>query len=198
MATVCNALTAEVRGGRTYDSATDFEERVRQVLAGMSELSDTPVDFSPHPHQFPDILLGAYGIEVKFTKGDTWRSVANSIFEGTRDPAVTTIYVVFGKMGGKPEVRWARYDESVIHVRTSHVPRFEIEIGSERSLFATMGVTYEDFRKLSTEQRMVHIREYARGRLREGERLWWLEDRPDSSHSLPIQARLYMHLPQEQ
>ena len=164
----------------------------------MEQLREATIDFSPHPHQFPDIILGAYGIEVKFTKGDNWRSVANSVFEGTRDPAVIDIYVVYGKLGGQPEVKWARYDESVIHVRTSHVPRFEIEIESDRSLFKTMDISYADFCRLSTEDRMTHIRKYARSRLRPGERLWWLENSPDSAHSLPIQARLYMRLPQEE
>lgn len=38
---------------------------------------------------------------------------------------------------------------------------------------------------------MHHIREYARGRLRAGERLWWLDE---TDHSLPLQVRLYMRL----
>jgi hypothetical protein len=41
---------------------------------------------------------------------------------------------------------------------------------------------------------MEHIRGYARSRLKAGERLWWLEDREDSEHTLPIQARLYTSL----
>jgi hypothetical protein len=45
---------------------------------------------------------------------------------------------------------------------------------------------------------MEHIRKYARGRLKKGERLWWLEDRPDGAHSLPIQARIYMTLEQSE
>jgi hypothetical protein len=41
---------------------------------------------------------------------------------------------------------------------------------------------------------MHHIREYARGRLKRGDRLWWLEEKPEQEHSLPLQARLYMNL----
>ena len=194
---LCQRLTSEAQQGATYEGASDFEERVRRELVSMPQLEAESVDFSPHPHQFPDIILGMYGIEVKFTKGDSWRSVANSVFESTRNPSVTSIYVVFGKLGGQPEVKWEKYDECVIHVRTSHVPRFEIEIGSDRSLFATMGISYAEFRALSTEDRMIQIRKYARNRLSPGERLWWLEDRPDSAHSLPIQVRLYMDLAQD-
>ena len=195
---LCKRLTSEVQQGATYEGASSFEERVRHELVSMPGIKTGSVDFSPHPYQFPDIILGKFGIEVKFTKGDSWRSVANSVFETTRSSSVTNIYVVYGKLGGQPEVKWETYDDCVIHVRTSHVPRFEIELGSDRSLFATMGISYARFRSLSTEDRMIHIRKYARGRLRSGERLWWLEDRPDSVHSLPLQVRLYMDLSQEE
>ena len=52
-------------------------------------------------------------------------------------------------MGGVPEVRWGEYEQSVIHVRTSHVPRFEIELPSEKaeikeSLFQQMGICYDE------------------------------------------------------
>jgi hypothetical protein len=136
-------------------------------------------------------------VEVKHTTNNTWRSVANSVFESTRSEKVKHIYLIFGKMGGNPEVPWGKYDDSVIHVRTSHVPRFEVEINPKRSLFAIMGLTYDDFLKLSTPEKMVHIRKYARARLKEGERLWWLEDPEETSHSLPLQVRLYMRLSQE-
>jgi hypothetical protein len=62
--------------------------------------------------------MNEYGVEVRFTLNDTWRSVANSILETQRLEAVRQIYIVFGKMGGTPEVRWGYYDQSVIHVRT--------------------------------------------------------------------------------
>ena len=67
-----------------------------------------------------------------------------------------------------------------------------------KSLFSKMGITYVDFCKLSNEERMKHVREYARGRLEEGERLWWLEDAPGQAHTLPLQVRLYMRLPQDE
>ena len=101
-------------------------------------------------------------------------------------------------MGGAPQVRWARYEDCVMHVRTSHVPRFELEIGTEESLFSKFEISYFEFRRLDIHQKMEHIRSYARSRLKKGERLWWLEDNPESEHSLPIQARLYTSLSQEE
>lgn len=118
--------------------------------------------------------------------------------DGTKIDPSKHIYILFGKMGGEPEVRWGKYDDCVMHVRTSHVPRFEVAIGAEQSLFEKMGTTYEIFRNLSEEEKMKHIRKYARGRLKQGERLWWLEDTEDSEHSLPLQAKLYTSLEQEE
>ncbi|WP_394795986.1 restriction endonuclease [Armatimonas sp.] len=180
-----------------FKTSKEFETRVREVLTETGS-GDMNIDFDPHPHVFPDIAIGSYGVEVKFTTNDTWRSVANSIFEGSRNSSVENIYVVFGKMGGSPEVRWGKYDDCVIHVRTSHVPRFEVEMTSRESLFKKLNIEYKDFSVLPADEKMRYIRQYARARLKTGERLWWLEDSSDQEHSLPFQARLYMNLDQQE
>jgi hypothetical protein len=81
--------------------------------------------------------------------------------------------------------------------RTSHVPRFEVEIGAEESLFKKFGITYEQFSSLTEEGRMDYIRKYAKARLAKGERLWWLEEKPDDGHALPLQVKLYANLEDE-
>lgn len=181
-----------------FVSAKAFENRVREVVRDAINNEAIEIDFDPHPQAFPDIAIGEFGIEVKFTTNDTWRSVANSVLETNRIDAVKTVYIVFGKMGGEPDVRWGEYERSVMHVRTSHVPRFEVEIGSSKSLFEQMGITYDAFRVSEMHEKMRYIRQYARARLRQGERLWWLEDNPGEEHTLPIQARLFTKLPQEE
>lgn len=191
---LCNRLTAECREGQVFTQSKSFENRVRQVIGELLVQFKIPVDFSPHPYGFPDIVLGKVGVEVKFTTNDTWRSVANSVFESFRSKEVKHIYVVFGKMGGKPEVRWGRYEECVMHVRTSHVPRFEVDIEASESLFKKFGITYEQFSALSEEGRMEYVRKYARDRMKPGERLWWLEEKPDEGHSLPMQVQLFSNL----
>lgn len=181
-----------------YSSSKDFEDAVRRTLQADGIPGSIDIDFAPHPHVFPDIAIGRFGIEVKFTSKDTWRSVANSVFESTRKAEVTDIYVIFGKMGGAPDVRWGRYEKCVMHVRTSHVPRFEVEMYPKHSLFEKFGITYQEFTQASLHERMRFIREYARGRMKKGERLWWIEDQPDELHTLPLEVRLYMRLPQEE
>ena len=190
-------LTEESRQN-LFTTSKEFENRVREVLEQLGSTYQVAVDYDPHPYIFPDIAVGEFGVEVKFTEKDTWRSVANSVFETFRNQEVVFVYVVFGKMGGRPEVKWSRYEDCVIHVRTSHVPRFELEIGANSSLFDLMKISYKEFSFLPIEKKMHYIRHYAKGRLKDGERLWWLEEKAEQEHSLPIQVRLYMDLPTEE
>jgi hypothetical protein len=195
--TLCGVLTSECKR-KPFAESEAFELRAREILKGLIAKFGLEVDFDPHPYIFPDIVLGEFGIEVKFTVKDTWRSVANSIFESTRGKGVKYIYLLFGKMGGDPSVAWGKYEDCVIHVRTSHVPRFEVEINPRKSLFKEMGVSYNDFSHLPLPDKMAFIRKYARGRLKKGERLWWLEDNPERGHSLPLEVKLYTGLAQEE
>ncbi|MCH5278157.1 MAG: restriction endonuclease [Christensenellaceae bacterium] len=199
----CEKLTEEART-TGFKASAQFENRVREVLADITrDNSSFEIDFNPHPQAFPDIAMGEYGVEVKFTLNDTWRSIANSVLETQRIDEVKYIYVVFGKMGGIPEVRWGEYEQSVVHVRTSHVPRFEVEIPSKRPttrkpLFEQMGIHYDDFRKLDMQDKMKYIRAYAR-KIHPDGRLWWVEEKEDTDvHTTPIQARLYTNLPIEE
>jgi hypothetical protein len=199
LVTLCAKITLECRAGTKFENSKAFEQHVREVLDESVSKFGLAVNFDPHPYVFPDIVLGKFGVEVKFTANDTWRSVANSVFESTRDTKVEHIYVVFGKMGGEPAVAWGRYEDCVIHVRTSHVPRFEVELPPQReSLFKTFGIPYADFCKLSEADRMEHVRKYARGRLKKGEKLWWLENRPDEGHSLSLRARRFQNLSEKE
>lgn len=195
--TLTRQLTYEAKVS-VFPSSKAFENRVRDILQAAIKKFAIMVDYEPHPYAFPDITVGEFGIEVKFTAKDTWRSVANSVFETFRKKEVEYIYVVFGKMGGEPQVKWQAYQDCVIHVRTSHVPRFELEIDAKSSLFDLMNVSYEKFSALSVEKKMYYIRKYAKSRLKAGERLWWIEEKPEQEHTLPIQVRLYMDLPQHE
>lgn len=197
LTTICQRLTVEAIDN-PFQSSKEFEFRVREVVQETLNDPSIPIDFDPHPQAFPDIAVDVFGIEVKFTTSNNWFSVANSVLERNRINSVTKIYVVFGKMGDVPEVRWGEYEKCVNHVRTSHVPRFEVDLQAKESLFTLMGISYDDFRRLPMEDKMRYIREYARGRLGAGERLWWLDDNPEPEHALPMQARLYTKLREEE
>lgn len=198
----CAALTKEAVQG-IFKTSAQFENRVREVLDDITFDDETiKIDFNPHPQAFPDIAVGEYGVEVKFTLQDTWRCIANSVLETQRIEEVKHIYLVYGKMGGTPEVRWGEWEDSVIHVRTSHVPRFEIEIPvvphAKEPLFKQMGIRYDDFRKLEMQEKMKYIREYAR-KIHPDGRLWWVEDKEGTeTHTTPLEARLYTNLTMEE
>jgi hypothetical protein len=200
LTTAAKRLSDEIQDNSEHRDPSKFESRARAVILELAKPTAKKVDLAPHSHIFPDIVVDEFGIEVKVTDKDSWRSIANSVFEGTRDINVKHVYVLFGKMSGTPEVRWGRYEDCVIHVRTSHVPRFEVDLTAEQSLFSKFGVSYEKFRQLNEHEKMAYIRQYARGRLKKDERLWWLEDKPEpeQEHSLPLEVRLYMRLSQEE
>ena len=197
---LCSTLTAEAKAS-PFRQSGEFETRVRNFVIEAVKSSGISVEVFPAAQAFPDVVVGRFGIEVKFAEKNTWRSVANSVLESNRNQDVEKVFIVFGKMGGEPEVRWAEYEKVVMHVRTSHVPRFEVELdpAPEHSLFERMGVTYDEFRLSPMENKMEHIRAYARSRLKPGERLWWLEDHPENpEHTMSIQARLYTSLSMEE
>src|SRR5690606_34568330 len=186
-------LTKEALTNSELASAKNFENRVRTLVSeGLKAHGVSIAEFQDQ--DFPDIVVGDWGIEVKHTKEDKWRTVANSVFEGHRRAEVGQVYLVYAKMGGTPKVRWARYEDSIVHVRTSHRPRYEVDMEARVSLFHNVGVSYSEFRALDEREKMRIIRSYARGRLKEGEQLWWFGDDPAEPPSLPIAVRLYTHL----
>ena len=161
-------LGDELRESRKYHGATEFQQRVFDVLREIASGENLDVKPTFHPHAFPDIRANGFGVEVKTTVKDSWLSVGNSVFEGMRDPDVSAIYVVFGKMGGMPSVKWGRYQDRITHVRISHAPRFVLEMDRDSSLFTKMKISYDDFARLTPGGKMKHVRDYSRGRLKAG------------------------------
>ena len=187
-------LTVNLRTSPLYHGPEAFEQGVLLALQNAAADLDVAVEPTYHGHAFPDIRVNGFGVEVKYSKRDTWNAVGNSVFETMRDPAVDSVYVMFGKVGGTPEARWARYEDCVTHVRVSNAPRFVVDMeNDDPPLFERFDISYDDFANLDDDGKMQHVREYWRNRLPPGEHLWWLEP----SHTLPINVRLYMHLPQE-
>ncbi len=190
---ICDRLTREARN-IGFKNSGQFEDRVRQLAYEICP-KGLGIDPNPKAQIFPDVPAGEYGIEVKYTEANSWRCIGNSIFEGHRAPGVEHIYIVYGKMGGKPEARWGRYEDCICHVRTSHVPRFEIDLEERKSLFDQIGISYNEFALLSEEEKMPFVRNYARSRLKDGEHLWWLETLDsEDSRTTPLAVRLYMAL----
>ena len=175
-------------------TSDQFEDDVLDVLRDVLKQRSERAEPSFHKHAFPDIRVNGFGVEVKITTRNSWQAVGNSVFEGMRDPTVNDVYVVFGKMAGWPEVRWAKYEDCVTHVRISHAPRFVLDMENPSRLFETMEISYSTFSKLPADEKMRHIRDYTRERLQPGERLWWLEDQQEPDQMFPLEIRLYTSL----
>ncbi|GAA0608137.1 hypothetical protein [Paenochrobactrum glaciei] len=191
-------LDADVKASAANHKPAAFENFARITFANVLHSYDLENAMEKIDQGFPDIVIGKFGAEIKATESNNWRCVANSVSEGRRALDVEKIYVIYGKMGGIPEVRTADYGASICHVRTSHVPRFEINLdpNNERHLFDTIGITYDQFRHLDMHEKMEHVRTYARARLKPGERLWWLEDNEvdDQQQSMSLAVKVYMDL----
>ena len=154
----------------------------------------TEVKSTFHPSAFPDIRVGSFGVEVKYTNKDRWHTVGNSIFEGMRDKNVKNIYLVFGKGGGTPEIRWSRYQDCITDVRLSQAPRFAIDMDKPSLLFNGLNISYDEFSELDEEEKLITIKEYYCSRLQPEERLWWMEE----PQAIPMQVRLYAKLSQHE
>ena len=136
---------------------------------------------------FPDIVTETfYGVEVKSTQADHWRSTGSSIIETTRDKNVASIYMLFGKLGGKPAVRCRPYEDCLYDITVTHSPRYLIDMNtaSNGTIFAKMNTTYDRMR-LSTDS-IAQVRRYYRNKAKaehRGEMPWWLDEIDDPTIS---------------
>ena len=81
-------LTENLRASDLYHGPAQLNQGTIDMLKVAAEGCGVVVEPTFHPNAFPDIKVNGYGVEAKYSKRDTWNSVANSIFEGMRDPTV--------------------------------------------------------------------------------------------------------------
>lgn len=141
--------------------------------------------------KFPDIVAyvnesKAYGLEVKTTKANKWKSTGSSIFEGTRVDNVENIHLLFAKLTNPIEFRCRKYDECLYDVAITHSPRYliDMQIGREESIFSKIGVDYNDLRKCSNP--FEPIKEYFRSKLKDGDDLWWIDNKEDNIRDISV------------
>jgi len=138
-------------------------------------------------YDFPDIIANKYfGVEVKMTANDHWTSTGNSVLESSRKEDVKRIYIVFGKLGGKSDVRYRLYQECLPEVSVTHSPRYRINMNlpKGKSIFDKMGVDYDKLRLDANPIR--RIKDYYRSKLKDGEELWWIDQDSDDKLVSPI------------
>ncbi len=141
-------------------------------------------------HAFPDIVASGYfGVEVKITIKDQWTSTGNSVLETSRVEEIERIFIMFGKLGGQPDVRYRLYQECLPEISVTHSPRYKInmDLQSGKSIFDKMGVNYDELR--TSGDTIQQIKSYYRKQLKDGEGLWWIDEESESSSPVIKQFR---------
>ncbi len=146
--------------------------------------------------KFPDIVAyvnqnKAYGLEVKTTQTNKWKSTGSSIFEGTRVENVENIYLLFGKLSNPIEFKYRKYEECLYSVAITHSPRYLIDMNIEKreSIFSKIGIDYDTLRK--SDNPFEPIKNFLRQGLKDGEDLWWADN---ENENIGLNIRLWSNL----
>lgn len=142
---------------------------------------------------FPDIIAAKYyGIEVKSSMSNNWKTIGNSILESTRVGSIDRIFLTFGKLGQPIEFLSRPYEECLSGVAVTHYPRYQIDMSLEtgNTIFDKMGVTYDELRNMSNP--VEPIAKYYKSTLKRGERLWWAGEKIETV--VPITVKLWKNL----
>ncbi len=143
---------------------------------------------------FPDIVANSYyGVEVKSTKNNSWRSTGSSIVETLRQEEVQRVFMLFGILSpDNIDFRCRPYEQCLTEIAVTHSPRYLIDMdmsNGEQTIFEKLGVPYDTFRTMGDEQIHV-IRKYYKQKYRNQSKSlpWWIGD--DTDHiGLPEQLR---------
>lgn len=147
---------------------------------------------------FPDIVVNKfYGIEVKSTEKDQWKSTGSSILESTRIEGVERIYLTFGKLAKPVEFITKPYEACMSGIAVTHYPRYLInmKLNTGETIFDKMGISYDEMRKM--ENPAVPVAKYYKKQLKTGETLWWTGEAEEKIVTPPT-LRLWSNLSQQE
>lgn len=137
--------------------------------------------------KFPDIVAKKYyGIEVKTTTQNHWKTTGNSVLESTRVEDVERIFMLFAKLASPIEFRCRPYEECLSEVVVTHSPRYLIDMNLEKgkTIFDKIQTPYDILRK--KENPIKPIVDYYKSKLKQGEDLWWIDQENTKASSLVI------------
>ncbi len=142
-------------------------------------------------HKFPDIIAGTvYGVEVKTTTQNHWKSTGNSILETTRVNQVKHIFLYFGKLSTPLGFMYRKYEECLYDIAITHSPRYLIDMNlvSGSTIFDKLGVEYDVLRTLSNP--VKPFIDYYRSHAKPGEEPWWMEESAVVSPTIKLFSNL--------
>ena len=141
--------------------------------------------------RFPDIIANRYyGVEVKSTTQNHWRTTGNRVLESTRVAGVERIYLMFGKLADPIEFRCRPYQDCLSEVVVTHSPRYLIDmnLGEGSTIFDKIGMAYDELRQ--RESPLTSIVDYYKSRLKPGQELWWI-GKNDTNKSTSLIVRIW-------
>lgn len=162
-----------------------IEPYIRDVLAEMA--LGTPFENSIQligGQRFPDIVVGGrYGVEVKTTTQNHWKTTGNSVLESTRVERLERIYMLFAKLADPVEFRCRPYEEVLSEVVVTHSPRYQIDmnLNKKETIFDKINLSYDALRK--KENPIRPIIDYYKSQLKPGEDLWWIDQESNNEAS---------------
>jgi hypothetical protein len=134
--------------------------------------------------KFPDIIAKKYyGIEVKTTTQNHWKTTGNSVLESTRVDNIARIYMLFAKLASPIEFRCRPYEEVLSEVVVTHSPRYLIDMNLQegKTIFDKINMPYDELR--NKENPIKPIVDYYKSKLKPGEELWWMDSDNNSKPS---------------
>lgn len=133
--------------------------------------------------KFPDLIANKYyGIEVKTTTQNHWKTTGNSVLESTRVEDVERIFMLFGKLGKPIEFKCRAYEECLSEVVVTHSPRYLIDMNLEKgkTIFDKINTPYDTLRQKNNP--IKPITDYYKSKLKPGQDLWWIQDTEQASN----------------
>lgn len=159
-------------------TAVDFENDVYDSLCQAAKGTDfDKTIYLISGHKFPDIIVNKYyGVEVKTTKQNYWRSTGNSVLESTRIDNVERIYIFFAKLTDPLGFKYRLYQECLYDIAVTHSPRYliDMELKIGESIFNKIGLSYDELRL--KENPIKPIVDYYRSISQRGEEPWWMDN----------------------
>jgi hypothetical protein len=149
--------------------------------------------------KFPDIIANKlFGLEIKTTTQNHWKTTGNSVFESTRVDGIDKIFLLFAKLASPVEFKYRPYEEVLSEIVVTHSPRYLIDMNLEEgnTIFDKIKVKYDILRV--DPKPISPIIEYYRTKLKPGEELWWM-DSQNNDKANNIILRIWNNLqPKEQ
>lgn len=149
--------------------------------------------------RFPDIIAKKYyGVEVKTTTQNHWRTTGNSVLETTRVDSVERIYMLFAKLAAPLEFRCRPYEDVLSDVVVTHSPRYLIDMNLDEgaTIFDKINIPYDQLRNKTNP--IEPIINYYREKLKPGEELWWIDSDKKKQKSNNFIIRIWNVLSKEE